>query len=124
MRGYRRSSLGPDLVAGLTLWALVVPEAMAYAAIALLRMGFISRQFAEPVIGMITPRKIWHLRQLRVPDFWLALSACLGVVLDFEATVEIDVTAAASLAAAVDDQLAGLVDPCPTVASAVGTSVP
>jgi high affinity sulfate transporter 1 len=33
------------------------------------------------VIGMIRPRKIWRLRQIRVPDFWLALSAFLGVVL-------------------------------------------
>jgi SulP family sulfate permease len=35
----------------------------------------------EAVIGMIAPRKIWHLRQVRVPDFWLALVAFLGVVL-------------------------------------------
>lgn len=35
----------------------------------------------EAVIGMITPRKIWHLRRVRVPDFWLALAAFLGVVL-------------------------------------------
>jgi sulfate permease, SulP family len=35
----------------------------------------------EAVIGMIAPRRIWHLRQIRVPDFWLALSAFLGVVL-------------------------------------------
>jgi sulfate permease, SulP family len=35
----------------------------------------------EAVIGMIAPRKIWRLRQIRVPDFWLALSAFLGVVL-------------------------------------------
>jgi sulfate permease, SulP family len=33
------------------------------------------------VIGMIKPRRIWHLHQVRVPDFWLALSAFLGVVL-------------------------------------------
>lgn len=33
------------------------------------------------VLGMITPRRIWRLRQIRVPDFWLALSAFLGVVL-------------------------------------------
>jgi SulP family sulfate permease len=33
------------------------------------------------VLGMITPRRIWRLRQLRVPDFWLALCAFLGVVL-------------------------------------------
>jgi sulfate permease, SulP family len=31
---YRRDFVGPDLVAGATLWALVVPEALAYAAIA------------------------------------------------------------------------------------------
>lgn len=34
----------------------------------------------QAVIGMITPRKIWHLHEVRVPDFWLALSAFLGVV--------------------------------------------
>jgi MFS superfamily sulfate permease-like transporter len=33
------------------------------------------------VAGMIRPRSIWRLRQIRVPDFWLALSAFLGVVL-------------------------------------------
>ena len=31
---YERKWFAPDLVAGLTVWALVVPEAMAYAAIA------------------------------------------------------------------------------------------
>jgi high affinity sulfate transporter 1 len=35
----------------------------------------------DAVVGMIRPRKIWHLRQVRVPDFWLALAAFLGVVL-------------------------------------------
>ena len=33
------------------------------------------------VSGMIKPLKIWGLRQIRVPDFWLALFAFLGVVL-------------------------------------------
>jgi len=32
--GYRIAWLGPDVLAGLTVWALVVPESMAYAAIA------------------------------------------------------------------------------------------
>ena len=32
--GYSRSDLAPDAVAGLTVWALVVPESMAYASIA------------------------------------------------------------------------------------------
>jgi MFS superfamily sulfate permease-like transporter len=33
------------------------------------------------VVGMIRPRSIWRLRQVRVPDFWLSLTALLGVVL-------------------------------------------
>ncbi len=33
------------------------------------------------VMGMIQPLKIWGLRQIRVPDFWVALFAFLGVVL-------------------------------------------
>ena len=33
------------------------------------------------VMGMIQPLKIWGLRQVRVPDFWLALFAFLGVLL-------------------------------------------
>jgi len=32
--GYRRSWLRPDLIAGLTVWALLIPEAMAYAELA------------------------------------------------------------------------------------------
>lgn len=34
LRGYRTGWLRPDLVAGLTVWAVLVPEAMAYATIA------------------------------------------------------------------------------------------
>lgn len=34
LRGYRRSWLGADLVAGVTVWAVLVPEALAYATIA------------------------------------------------------------------------------------------
>ena len=32
--GYRRAWIGGDLVAGLTVWAVLVPEALAYATIA------------------------------------------------------------------------------------------
>ncbi len=32
--GYRKQWLHPDIVAGITLWAVIVPEAMAYAGIA------------------------------------------------------------------------------------------
>lgn len=34
LRGYRREWLRPDLVAGLTVWAVLVPESLAYATIA------------------------------------------------------------------------------------------
>ena len=34
IRGYERDWLAPDALAGLSVWALVVPEAMAYASIA------------------------------------------------------------------------------------------
>src|SRR3954463_8268950 len=34
LRGYRRPWMGRDLVAGLTVWAVLVPEALAYATIA------------------------------------------------------------------------------------------
>lgn len=34
LRGYQRSWLRGDVVAGLTVWAVLVPEALAYASIA------------------------------------------------------------------------------------------
>lgn len=34
LRGYQRSWLRPDLIAGLTVWAVLIPEALAYATIA------------------------------------------------------------------------------------------
>src|SRR6202046_111643 len=34
LRGYRAGGLRGDLVAGLTVWAVLVPEALAYASIA------------------------------------------------------------------------------------------
>src|SRR3984885_11261355 len=34
LRGYQRTWLRGDLIAGLTLWAVLIPEALAYASIA------------------------------------------------------------------------------------------
>src|SRR3954449_8889806 len=34
LRGYQRAWLRPDLIAGLTVWAVLVPESLAYATIA------------------------------------------------------------------------------------------
>src|SRR5512144_2907689 len=33
-QGYRRDRIGPDALAGMTVWAVLVPEALAYASIA------------------------------------------------------------------------------------------
>ncbi|MEV0355693.1 SulP family inorganic anion transporter [Nocardia sp. NPDC050697] len=42
LAGYRRSWLRPDLMAGITVWAVLVPEALAYAGIA----------GVDPVVGL------------------------------------------------------------------------
>ena len=34
LRGYQRSWLRSDVIAGLTVWAVLVPESLAYATIA------------------------------------------------------------------------------------------
>ena len=34
IQGYRRPWLRSDLIAGLTVWAVLIPEALAYASIA------------------------------------------------------------------------------------------
>jgi len=63
------------------------------AALVILTVLFLTGVFTnlpEPVLGaiviaavieIIKPRKIWNLHQVRVPDFWLALAAFLGVLL-------------------------------------------
>jgi Sulfate permease family len=59
--GYRRAWLRPDLLAGLTVWAVLVAESLAYASIAGL----------PPVVGLYAavpalPSMRW--RQLSSPD--------------------------------------------------------
>jgi SulP family sulfate permease len=34
LQGYQRGWLRPDIIAGLTVWAVLVPESLAYASIA------------------------------------------------------------------------------------------
>jgi MFS superfamily sulfate permease-like transporter len=46
LRGYRRDWLRGDLIAGLTVWAVLVPEALAYASIA----------GVSPVVGLYAAR--------------------------------------------------------------------
>ena len=47
LRGYQRSWLRGDVVAGLTVWAVLVPEALAYASIA----------GVSPVVGLYAARR-------------------------------------------------------------------
>ena len=42
LHGYRRSFVRGDLVAGFTVWAVLVPEALAYATIAGARRSSVS----------------------------------------------------------------------------------
>jgi MFS superfamily sulfate permease-like transporter len=47
LRGYRPEWLRADLVAGLTVWAVLIPESLAYASIA----------GVSPVVGLYAIRQ-------------------------------------------------------------------
>ncbi len=71
-----------------TAMAFVVSVALVVLTILFLTGLFVNLPEAalaaiviHAVMGMITPLKIWGLRRVRVPDFWLALFAFLGVIL-------------------------------------------
>src|SRR6476620_10381377 len=90
LRGYQRAWLRPDLVAGLTVWAVLVPESLAYATIA----------GVPPVVGLYAA----------VPA--LALYALLGtsrqlVVSPMSATAALSIGVVATVSSNPDD-LVGL----------------
>jgi sulfate permease, SulP family len=71
-----------------TAMAFVVSVALVVLTILFLTGLFVNLPEAalaaiviHAVMGMIKPLKIWGLRQVQVPDFWLALFAFLGVLL-------------------------------------------
>jgi MFS superfamily sulfate permease-like transporter len=71
-----------------TAMAFVVSVALVVLTILFLTGLFVNLPEAalaaiviHAVMGMIKPLKIWGLRQVQVPDFWLALVAFLGVLL-------------------------------------------
>jgi sulfate permease, SulP family len=101
LRGYRRAWLSRDLVAGLTVWAVLVPEALAYATIA----------GVSPVVGLYAAPPA------------LLLYAAFGssrhlVTGPMSATAALSATAIAALAAAGTDDFVAL-----TTALAVVTGV-
>ena len=51
LRGYRRAWLRGDLVAGLTVWAVLVPEALAYASIVARDAQEVPRAWLQAGIG-------------------------------------------------------------------------
>lgn len=101
LRGYRRSLLSSDLVAGLTVWAVLVPEALAYATIA----------GVSPVVGLYAAPPA------------LVLYAAFGssrhlVTGPMSATAALSAAAVADLATAGSDDYVAL-----TAALAVATGV-
>ncbi len=99
LRGYQRSWLSRDVVAGLTVWAVLVPEALAYASIA----------GVSPVVGLYAAPPA------------LVLYALLGssrhlVTGPMSATAALSATAVAALATAGSDDYVAL-----TAALAVAT---
>ncbi|HJY46436.1 MAG TPA: SulP family inorganic anion transporter [Propionibacteriaceae bacterium] len=51
LQGYHRAWLRPDLIAGLTVWTVLVPESLAYASIAGL----------PPVVGLYAEHRASEL---------------------------------------------------------------
>ena len=101
LRGYQRSWLSRDVVAGLTVWAVLVPEALAYASIA----------GVSPVVGLYAAPPA------------LVLYALLGssrhlVTGPMSATAALSATAVAAVATAGSDDDAAL-----TAGLAVATGV-
>ena len=85
-QGYGRDQIGPDLLAGLTVWAVLVPEALAYATIA----------GVSPVVGLYAAPPA------------LVLYAVFGssrhlVVGPMSATAALSATAVADVASGTDD---------------------
>jgi MFS superfamily sulfate permease-like transporter len=84
IKDYRRGWLRPDLLAALTVWAVLVPESLAYATIA----------GVPPVVGLYAAVPALILYDI--------LTAATGdvhaIILDAEAIPLVDVTAATMLA--------------------------
>lgn len=101
LRGYRRSWLSRDVVAGLTVWAVLVPEALAYASIA----------GVSPVVGLYAAPPALLLYAL----FGSSRQVVTGPM---SATAALSATAVAALAAGGSDDYVAL-----TAALAVVTGV-
>ncbi|MFS0701150.1 SulP family inorganic anion transporter [Cellulomonas sp. 179-A 4D5 NHS] len=108
LRGYRRSWLRTDLVAGLTVWAVLVPESLAYATIA----------GVPPVVGLYSavPALVLYAalgssRHLVVGPMSATAALSASVVAVFapaDATVFVLITSAVALVTGVLCVLAGL----------------
>ena len=89
LAGYQRSWLRPDIIAGLTVWAVLIPESLAYASIA----------GVSPVVGLYAAPPA------------LLLYAAFGssrhlIVGPMSATAALSAAAVADLVADPDDVLA------------------
>ncbi|HET8953749.1 MAG TPA: SulP family inorganic anion transporter [Solirubrobacteraceae bacterium] len=64
LHGYRRPWLRGDLIAGLTLWSILVPQALAYASIA--NVSPVVGLYAAPGALLLYLELLAHLRRLRL----------------------------------------------------------
>ena len=82
--GYRRTWVRPDVLAGLTVWAVLVPEPLSYAALTaalaitvglialaagLMRLGFLAALISEPelkgfIIGLALTTLVGQVRDV------------------------------------------------------------
>ena len=105
LRGYDRAWLPVHVMAGLTVWALMVPQALAYAGIARSRDGARFSDLeddpeATPIPGVLIHRfeaeLIFANADLFQDDLLARVRAAEptpgAVVLDFEAVSQVDVT--------------------------------
>ena len=85
-RGYDRSWLRGDVLAGLTVWAVLVPEALAYATIA----------GVSPVVGLLGNDAV-AIGVVVVSALTLALVVLVAVVRPWQLSVPDDLDAPAAV---------------------------
>lgn len=122
LHGYRRAWLRPDVIAGLTVWAVLVPEALAYASIA----------GVPPVVGLYTavPSLVLYApagssRHLVVGPMSATAALSAAIIAPLAGTDDgryIALTGALAITTGLAGLLAGLIRPVAQVGDALGSA--
>ncbi len=108
LRGYRRAWLRGDLVAGLTVWAVLVPEALAYASIA--GVSPVVGLYAAPA-ALVVYALLGSSRHLVVGPMSATAALSAAAIADMSpanASVYATLTATLAIAAGIAALIAGL----------------